>query len=357
MDMPSKKIQITLDKIVPVSYEKINQAQKHFDSLTKPVGSLGRLEEWGARCIAIRGVLCQKVEKKCVYLFAGDHGVVAEKVSAYPQEVTAQMVMNFLSGGAAINVLAKHMQTEVVVVDMGVNHDFKSIPGLVHRKVGRGTGNMRRGASMSRSQAEQAIEVGLELADTAKQQKIDILGTGDMGIGNTSPSSAILSVLTGTPPNKTTGCGTGIDEKTWKHKVAVIEDAVKLNRPDPEDPIDVLAKVGGFEIAGIVGLVLGASANGIPIVIDGVISIAAAVIAFRLNKNVRDYLFTSHKSSEPGCEMGFEILKQKPLLDLGMRLGEGTGAVIAMNLLDAGTKIYSDMATFDNAGVSQKKMG
>jgi nicotinate-nucleotide--dimethylbenzimidazole phosphoribosyltransferase len=357
MDLSSKKIQTALDKIVPVSDEKLKQAREHFDSLTKPIGSLGHLEEWGARCIAIQGVPLKRVEKKCVYLFSGDHGVVEEKVSAYPQEVTAQMVMNFLNGGAAINVLAKHMQTEVVVVDMGVNHDFKNIPGLIHRKVARGTGNMRRGPSMTRSQAEQAIEVGLAIADQAQQKKIDILGTGDMGIGNTSPSSAIISVLTGTSPSETTGLGTGIDEKSLKHKVTVIEDAVKINRPDPKDPIDVLAKVGGFEIAGIVGLVLGASANRVPIVIDGVISIAAAVIAFKLNNNVRDYLFTSHKSLEPGCEMGFGLLQQKPLLDLGMRLGEGTGAVIAMNLLEAGTKIYSDMATFDNAGVSQKNRG
>lgn len=353
----SKKIHAVLDKIVPVSSGKLKQAKKHFDSLTKPLGSLGRLEEWGIRYVAIAGTSFQKVEKKCVYLFSGDHGVVEEKVSAYPQEVTAQMVKIFLSGGAAINVLARHMQTEVVVVDMGVNHDFKNIPGLIHRKIARGTDNMRRGPAMTRHQAEQAIVAGMELADAAKKQKIDILGAGDMGIGNTSPSSAIISVLGEVPPNKTTGFGTGIDKKSWEHKVAVIEDAIRVNQPDPQDPIDVLAKVGGFEIAGIVGLILGSSANQIPIVIDGVISIAAAVIASKLNKNVQDYLFTSHKSSEPGCETGFQILQQKPLLDLGMRLGEGTGAVIAMNLLEAGAKIYSEMATFENAGVSQKNRG
>ena len=349
------KLQTSLDKITPVSSEKIKQARKCMDSLTKPVGSLGRLEELGVRYVAIKGAPFQRVEKKCIYLFAGDHGVVEENVSAYPQEVTAQMVKNFLNGGAAINVLAKHMNTEVVVVDMGVNHDFKGISGLIHEKIARGTDNMRRGPSMTRKQAEQALEVGLGLADASKKKKVDIIGTGDMGIGNTSPSSAILSVLSGTPPDKTTGRGTGIDDKAWRHKIAVIEDAIRVNRPDPKDPLDVLAKVGGFEIAGIAGLILGASANRIPIVIDGVISIAAAVVAQRLNKNVEDYLFTSHKSSEPGCETGFRLLKQEPLLDLGMRLGEGTGAVIAMNLLEAGTKIYSEMATFENAGVSQKK--
>lgn len=354
--MPSltMKLQTALNKMTPVSLAKLKQAEKYMDSLTKPIGSLGRLEELAVRYAAIKGTPFKKVEKKCVYLFAGDHGVVEENVSAYPKEVTAQMVKNFLNGGAAINILAKHMNAEVAVIDMGVNHDFKEIPGLIHKKIAMGTGNMRGGPSMTRSQAEQTIDIGLELADAAKKQKIDIIGTGDMGIGNTTPSSAILSVLSGETPGKTTGRGTGIDDKSWENKVAVIEDAIRVNQPDPRDPVDVLAKVGGFEIGGIVGLVLGAAANQIPIVIDGVISIAAAVIASQLNKNVKDYLFTSHKSSEPGCEIGFRLLEQKPLLDLGMRLGEGTGAVIAMNLLEAGTKIYSEMATFGNAGVSQK---
>jgi len=353
MHSMSSKLQTALDKIASVPSERLKQAQRHMDSLTKPQGSLGRLEELGTRYAAINGIPFPKVEKKCIYLFSGDHGVVEENVSAYPQEVTAQMVKNFLNGGAAINVLAKHMKTEVVVIDMGVNHDFKGIPGLIHRKIALGTGNMRQGPCMTRKQAENAIDVGLELADAAKKQKVDIIGTGDMGIGNTSPSSAILSVLGGVPPNKTTGRGTGIDDKSWEHKVSVIAEAINVNRPDPEDPIDVLAKVGGYEIAGIVGLILGSASNPTPIVIDGVISVAAAVIAQQLNKNVKDYLFTSHKSSEPGCEIGFQLLEQRPLLDLGMRLGEGTGAVIAMNLLEAGTKIYSEMATFENAGVSK----
>ncbi len=327
----------------------------HMDSLTKPQGSLGRLEDWAIRYVAIRGTPLSKVEKKCVYLFSGDHGVVAENVSAYPQAVTAQMVKNFLNGGAAINVLAKHMNTEVVVVDMGVNHEFKNISGLIHKKIAMGTGNMRRSPAMTRDQAEKAIEVGLDLAYAAKKQNVDILGTGDMGIGNTSPSSAIISVLSGKPPEETTGLGTGIDHDSWKHKVSVIDEAIKFNRPDPGDPVDVLSKVGGFEIAGIVGLILGAASQKIPVVIDGVISIAAAVIASQLNKGARDYFFTSHKSSEPGCEIGFQLLEQEPLLDLNMRLGEGTGAVIAMDLLEAGTKIYLEMATFENAGVSKNK--
>ena len=355
MALLSNKLQTALNKISPVPSDALKSAQEHMDSLTKPPGSLGRLEEWAVRYVAIIGIPFRKVKKKCVHLFAGDHGVVAENVSAYPQEVTGQMVLNFLSGGAAINVLARQMNTEVVVIDMGVNQDFKNIPGLLDKKIARGTGNMRRGPSMTSKQVEQAMEVGLDLADTAKKNKVDILGTGDMGIGNTSPSSAILSVLSGEPPGKTTGRGTGIDDKLWSHKVAVIEDAIETNRPDPRDPVDVLAKVGGYEIAGIMGLILGAAANQTPIVIDGVVSIAAAALAQQLNKNVTDYLFTSHKSSEPGCAIGFRLLQQEPLLDLGMRLGEGTGAVLAMNLLEAGTRIYSEMATFANAGVSQKR--
>jgi nicotinate-nucleotide--dimethylbenzimidazole phosphoribosyltransferase len=345
----------TLNNIKPIPPLLLGLAQEHMDSLTKPQGSLGRLEEWGTRYAAINNFSSPATIKKCIYLFAGDHGVVTEKVSAYPQEVTAQMVKNFLSGGAAINVLARHMNTEVKVIDIGVNHDFENEQGLLHKKIAMGTNNMALGPCMTRMQAEDAIEVGLKMADSAKDNDIDIIGTGDMGIGNTTPSSAIISVLGGFHPKDTTGKGTGIDESTWQHKVSVIEKAIALNRPSQESPIDVLAKVGGFEIAGIAGLILGAASNSTPIVIDGVISIAGAVIAQKLNENVRDYLFAAHKSSEPGCAKGFQILQQEPLLDLDMRLGEGTGAVIAMNLLEGANKIYSEMATFDSAKVSSKK--
>jgi nicotinate-nucleotide--dimethylbenzimidazole phosphoribosyltransferase len=344
----------TLNNIKPISPLLLGLAQEHMDSLTKPPGSLGRLEEWGTRYAAINNFSSPASIRKCVYLFAGDHGVVKEKVSAFPQEVTAQMVKNFLSGGAAINVLARHMNTEVKVIDIGVNHDFGNMSGLIHKKIAMGTDNMALGPSMTREQAENAIAVGLEMADSAKDNDINIIGTGDMGIGNTTPSSAIISVLGGFHPKETTGKGTGINDSTWQHKVSIIEKAIALNEPSPENPLDVLAKVGGFEIAGIAGLILGAAANSTPIVIDGLISIAGAVIAQKLNENVKDYLFASHKSSEPGSEKGFQILQQRPLLDLNMRLGEGTGAVIAMDLLEAGNKIYSEMATFEGAKVSSK---
>lgn len=346
-----------LKNISPVSPDFFRQAQAHLDTLTKPPGSLGRLEELAARVVAIRKTHKLRVSKKCIYLFAADHGVTEEHVSAYPRQVTAQMVRNFLNGGAAINVLARHFNCELCVNDMGVDHDFGKLSGLVHNKIGNGTGNMRKGPAMTRRQAERALEIGMALAQEANANGIDLIGTGDMGIGNTTPSAAILSVLSGLPPGQTTGRGTGIDDRMWRHKVSVIEDAIRINQPDSSDPIDVLAKVGGFEIAGIAGLVLGASRYALPIVIDGVISIAAAVIACQINPNVGDYIFFAHQSTEPGCRIGFDLIGQKPLLNLDMRLGEGTGAVLAMNLIEAAVKIYSEMATFKQTGISENGNG
>ncbi|MCF8721654.1 nicotinate-nucleotide--dimethylbenzimidazole phosphoribosyltransferase [Nitrospina gracilis] len=345
----------TLNAVTPVSHECIQKAQTHLDSLTKPQGSLGKLEEIAARLAAMHPENQPRIQKRGVFLFAADHGVVAEGVSAYPQEVTAQMVHNFLNGGAAINVLARHGGAEVTVIDMGVNHDFAPGLHLVSRKIGKGTGNIRRGPAMTRGQAERALMVGVELAVQAKRDGFDLLGTGDMGIGNTTPSAAILSALSGRPPAATTGHGTGIDDNALKHKITVIEDALRSNRPDPADAVDVLAGVGGFEIAGIAGFCIGAAANHLPVILDGVISIAGAVIAHRLNPAVGDYLFASHSSTEPGCRAGFELLGLEPLLDFRMRLGEGTGAVLAMNAIEAAVKVYNEMATFEQAGVSSKE--
>lgn len=343
-----------LNKIHPVNEHDLTKAQNHLDSLTKPPGSLGRLEELGRRYAAIKGTDSPKVGKKAIFVFAADHGVTAEGVSAYPAAVTPQMVLNFLNGGAAINVLARHGSTEVVVIDIGVNHDFGHQPGLVHKKIARGTQNMAQGPSMTRQQAESALQVGIDLAHEWKQQGVDIMGTGDMGIGNTTASSAIMSVLGNRTPAQTTGRGTGIQDEALKKKISVIEQAIRINRPDPNDPIDVLAKIGGFEIAGIAGLILGAAACRTPVVVDGLISGAGAVIALKLQKNVGDYIFTSHRSQEPGHEIFFDLLGHAPLFDLGMRLGEGTGAALAIGLLEAGVKIYSEMATFQKAGVAQE---
>jgi nicotinate-nucleotide--dimethylbenzimidazole phosphoribosyltransferase len=294
------------------------------------------------------------VRKKAVYVFAADHGVTQQGISAFPAEVTPQMVLNFLNGGAAINVLANHFGVEVVVVDMGVDFNFENTVNLLNRKIDMGTGDLSLGPSMTRLQAEKAVQVGMEIACDAVAQGIDILGTGDMGIGNTTSSVAVIAALTQRPVKEITGRGTGIDDKTLKKKINTVEKALQVNQPDLNDPLDVLAKVGGFEIAGIAGLILGSAASRTPVVVDGVISGASALIAHRLNPAVGDYMFMSHRSQEPAHEVVFEQVQQEALFDFGMRLGEGTGAVIGMNLLEAGVKIYSEMATFENAGVSNR---
>ena len=343
-----------INNIAPVSTENLAQAQKHLDSLTKPPGSLGRLEELGRRYAAIKSLDSPQVRNKAVYVFAADHGVAQQGVSAFPAEVTPQMVLNFLNGGAAINVLANHFDAQVVVVDMGVNYDFGDLPGLLNKKIARGTGDLSLGPSMTRSQAEKAVQVGMELAREAAEGGVDILGTGDMGIANTTASVAIIAALTQRPVIEITGRGTGIDDETLQRKVDIVEKALHINQPNLNDPLDVLAKVGGFEIAGISGFILGSAAARTPVVIDGVISGAGALIAHRLNPAVGDYMFMSHHTQEPAHEVLFDQVKQEPLFNFEMRLGEGTGAVIGMNLLEAAAKIYSQMATFENAGVSQK---
>jgi nicotinate-nucleotide--dimethylbenzimidazole phosphoribosyltransferase len=340
--------------ITPVSTESLSQAQKHLDALTKPPGSLGRLEELGRRYAAIKGLDSPQVRNKAVFVFAADHGVAQQGVSAFPVEVTPQMVLNFLNGGAAINVLAKHFPAEVRVVDMGVNYDFGDLPGLLNKKVAMGTSDLSLGPSMTRSQAEKAVQVGMELAQEAVGGGVDILGTGDMGIGNTTASVAIIAALTQRSAEEITGRGTGIDDETLHKKIGVVEKALQINQPDVSDPLDVLAKVGGFEIAGIAGFILGSAAARTPVVIDGVISGAGALIAHRLSPAAGDYMFMSHRSQEPAHEVAFDQIKQEALFDFGMRLGEGTGAIIGMSILEAAVKIYSEMATFENAGVSNK---
>lgn len=347
-----EKIQETLNKIRPIDIELMKKAQARLDSLTKPPGSLGKLEEFAKKIVGITGRERPSLEKKVIFTLAGDHGVVREGVSAYPQEVTPQMVYNFLRGGAAINVLARHVGARVVVVDIGVAVDLKPQPGLVIRKIGYGTGNIAEGPAMTREEAIKAIETGIELMEAAKNE--EIVGIGEMGIGNTTPSSAIIACLTGVEVKAVTGRGTGITEAQLAHKIRVIEKALEVNNPNPEDPIDVLAKVGGYEIGGLAGIVLAASAYRIPVVIDGFISTAAALIAYQLAPTVGPYLFASHKSVEIGHGITLDKMGLSPILDLSLRLGEGTGAALAMNLLEAGVKIYNEMATFEEAGVSRK---
>jgi nicotinate-nucleotide--dimethylbenzimidazole phosphoribosyltransferase len=265
------------------------------------------------------------------------------------------MVYNFIRKGAAINVLAGHVGAEVVVVDIGVDHDFKALEGLYIRKIARGTANMCQGPAMSRDQAIQALSVGLEMAEVARSREADLVGTGDMGIGNTTPSSAILACLAGLPVSLVTHRGTGIDDVTLMRKIKTIETAIEVNRPDPKHPVDVVAKVGGFEIAGIAGLIIGCAAHRIPVVVDGFISTAGAMIAVALNNRIKDYLFASHQSVEVGHQFMWEYIGQKPILNLSMRLGEGTGAALAMSVIEAAVKVLNEMATFDEAGVSEAK--
>lgn len=343
----------TLDKITPVDVSLFSGAQAHLDNLTKPLASLGRLEELARRYAAITDSLKPVLKKKLIFTFAADHGVADEGVSAFPKEVTAQMVLNFLRGGAGINVLARHSGVEVIVVDIGVAHDFGNAPGLVHRKVVRGTANIRKGPAMTRDEAIRCLETGIALAAEYASEGA-IFGTGEMGIANTTPSAAIVAALTGLSPVEVTGRGTGIDDKVFASKVAVIEDALRVNRPDVKDPIDVLAKLGGAEIGGIAGLILGAAARRIPTVVDGFISTAGALIASELAPCVKEYIFASHLSVEKGHKVILERLDARPLLDLDMRLGEGTGAAMGIWLVEAGVKIYNEMATFSDAGVSEK---
>lgn len=350
MDLLSK----TLKNIKPVDGEWYESAQKHLDNLTKPVGSLGRLEEFARRLVAIAANNSPLLDKKVIFTFAGDHGVTEEGVSAFPKEVTPQMVLNFLRGGAGINVLARHAGAEVIVVDIGVDHDFGEVDGLVKIKVVKGTKNFTKGPAMTKDEALKCIETGIELAEGYAKKGYKIFGTGDMGIGNTTPSSAIASILTGKPVAEVTGKGTGITDESLKNKIRVIEDGIKLNKPYPKDAVDVLSKVGGAEIGGIAGLVLGAAANRIPVVIDGFISTAGALIAYCIKPEVKDYMFAAHNSVEIGHKAILDKMGLRPILDLDLRLGEGTGAALAMLMIEAGLRIYKEMATFGEAGVSEK---
>ncbi len=350
-----EKLKQRLSSIQPIKEEFLCRAQDRLNKLTKPLGSLGQMEEIAKRYVAIVENLSPKVDIKIIYTFAGDHGVVAEGVSAYPKEVTPQMVYNFLRRGAGINVLARHVGAEVVVVDIGVDHEFQPVEGLMIRKVARGTKNIARGPAMSREQALHALFVGLEMADYAREQNANLVGTGDMGIGNTTPSSAILATLTGLPVSQVTHRGTGIDDATLEQKIRTIEKAIACNQPDPKDPLDVLAKVGGLEIAGIAGLIIGCAAHRVPVVVDGFISTAGAMIAVSLNPEIKGYLFASHQSVEVGHRIMWEYVGQKPILNLSLRLGEGTGAALAMSIIEAAVKILNEMATFTAAGVSQAK--
>jgi nicotinate-nucleotide--dimethylbenzimidazole phosphoribosyltransferase len=375
----------TISQIGPLDHDAMQVAEARQNSLTKPAGSLGRLEALSIQLAGITGRPVPVFADKVVAVMAADHGVTAEGVSAYPAEVTPGMVANFAAGGAAINAIARHIGARVIVTDVGVNADISALEGVRHRKVRMGTANMALGPAMTRDEAVRAIEIGIEVVEEAVMEKAaavaagmapalgapgsvgDVAGpstgarsmfaTGEMGIGNTTASSAIIAALTGRAVAEVTGRGTGIAADALPRKIAVIEKALDVNQPDPGDPVGVLAKVGGLEIAALTGVILGAAAHRVPVVMDGFISSAAALAAVRLCRAAAPYILPSHVSVEVGHQVVLDELGLVPLFDLQMRLGEGTGAALAMSIIEAAAKTLAEMATFESANVANRSEG
>jgi len=352
------RLKETIERIEPLNGEAMEAARARQDTLTKPLRSLGVLEDISVRVAGITGNYMPELKRKVILTMASDHGIVAEGVSAYPQEVTLQMVHNFINGGAGINVLARHIGARVVVVDMGIAADFaitNKTENFIDNKIAYGTANMTQGAAMSYDAAKQSIEAGIEVLENVLENGVDIVGVGDMGIGNTTSSSAITAFITGEAVETVTGRGTGLDDVGLTKKIEQINKALDINKPDRGDAIDILAKIGGFEIGGMVGAILAAAAHRIPVVVDGFIAGAAALIAYELSPRVKDYSIASHLSVEAGHRAILDYMGLVPLLNLNMRLGEGTGAALGMGIVDASCKILREMATFEEAGVAGKE--
>ncbi len=339
-------------RIAPVDRAAAARTQALLDDKTKPRRSLGRLEDLACQLAAIRGTDKPATGPKAVVVMAADHGVAEEGVSAYPQEVTAQMVLNFARGGAAINVLARHVGAEVVVVDVGVRAELPPLPQVRSCRVAPGTRNFTREPAMTRAEALQAIGIGARIAAELVAGGVVLIGVGEMGIGNTTSASALTSAFTGAPVEEVTGRGTGIDDAGWQRKLGAIRRGLARHLPAPEDPLATLAALGGFEIAGLAGVVLGAATERTPVVVDGFIASVAALAAVRFCPRVAPYLIPSHRSVEVGHRIVLHELGLRPLYDLDMRLGEGTCAALAMNLVDAAVRVLAEMATFSEAGVS-----
>lgn len=344
----------TIQKIYPQDNEFRDLAKQRLDQLALPHWALGDLMDLSIDLAGMTQSIQPVLKNKAIVTMAGDHGVVEEGVSKFPQEVTPQMVYNFVNGGAGINALAKQAGAEVIVVDMGVAADLNDLAAqgkILNKKVGLGTDNIAKGPAMSHAMATRSLESGIDIAYELGG-RIDIFGTGDMGIGNTTPSTAIAAVITGKPIEELTGRGTGLDDEQLAHKQEVIRKILERNKPDPKNGIDILAKVGGFEIGGIAGLIIGAAAQRKPVLVDGFISSAGALIACTIEPFVRDYIICAHRSMEPGHRAMQEKLGCKPLLDLNLRLGEGTGAALAMNLVEAAVAILTEITTFEEAAVA-----
>lgn len=352
-NMYPKELKQLLDGIEPASQEWEAKAWDRLKSQIRPRGSLGKLEAMGARLAAIKRTLTPELDKKIIFTMAGDHGVAAEGVSAYPQEVTAQMVYSFTKGWASINVLAKHVGADVRVVDCGVASDLPPEWPVVHGKIGKGTANISKGPAMSVDDAVAGLFLGARLVEKGFQEEgYQLFGTGDMGIANTTPSTAIVAAFSGKPVADLTGRGTGIDDESLRNKIAAIEKALAVNQPDPGNALDVLCKVGGYEIAALAGAVLGAARVKAPVICDGFIATAGALIACKISPTAKDYLFISHLSQEVGHRTMIDLLGIPPILDLGMRLGEGTGAALAMSIVEASAKVLMEIKTFAEAGVT-----
>ncbi len=330
----------------------MSAARRRQDLLTKPAGSLGRLERLATQIAGMTGLDRPRLSRKGIVVMAADHGVTQEGISAYPSAVTAQMVQNFARGGAAINVLARRAGARVVVVDVGVAADLPPSLPILHHKVARGTANLAQGPAMRAEEALAAIGVGIDVVAREAETGLDVVCLGEMGIGNTTAASAITAAIVGCPAEDVTGRGTGIDDEAWRRKVGVVDRALSVNRPDPADPLDVLAKVGGLEIAGLVGVTLGAAARRIPVAVDGFIATAAALLAVALCPLAHGYLVAAHRSAESGHRAALQHLELEPLVALDMRLGEGSGAALVLPMLDAALALLDEMATFGEAGVA-----
>jgi nicotinate-nucleotide--dimethylbenzimidazole phosphoribosyltransferase len=341
-------------EIQPLSNEVLEKAWERLDNLTKPRRSLGRLEEIAARVAAIRGLPRPDTGRKEIFVFAGDHGVVEEGVSAYPQEVTGLMVKNFLGGGAAINVLGRWAGAKVNVVDVGMKEEIKDVECLISRNVKRAAANIARGPAMSLQETEQAIEVGIEMTEKAFSEGAGMIATGEMGIGNTTPAAALFAALLPAEPEDVTGKGTGIEGEALSHKIEIVKKALRINEGRLSDPLSILSSLGGLEIAAITGLCLGGAFRRMVVVVDGFISGAGALVAMRLCPAVSHYLFFSHLSQEAGHGVFYRKEGIMPLLDLDMRLGEGTGAALAMQIIEGALRIFNEMATFASVGITPR---